>query len=374
MIDWTFYIRRYRRFEHHTFKEVAMQYFLPNDLRELVSIVEVEHEVFDLTTGGLYNPEINRPHQQGEISGFIVENSVLWPSVGAIRTSGGKLIAESFFNETSRNLALKRGYTKRFPSIRVHGAVATIGHLYRNYYHRWADSIPRIYALYHPCIRLFGNVKLFIDKRFTPEEMHVIQHLVPRNVNVISVDPPVRVQADQCIHLPYLSTNRVYQSKWFNASAGFLPIECLNWMREQVYALMGIHPKEPFRKLFVTRRYAKLRRLLNEEEVATHLKRHGFEVVALELMPFHEQVQRFAEAKIIVAQHGAGLINLIFAQSSRVLEILSNQDQQIFFRYISEALGFPHIQLPLNGKNKNANVVLPIDLLKKTISELSGEH
>ena len=330
--------------------------------------------MFDFTTGGLYNPSMNRPFQRGEIRGFIVEDSFLWPGVGAIRTSSGKLIAESFFDETCRDLALKRGYTKRFPLIRVRGTVTSIGHLYRNYYHRWADSIPRIYALFHPRLQLFDHIKLFIDKRFTDEEKNIIKHLVPKNVQIIIIDSAVRVHADICIHLPFLSTDRTGHSKWFNASAGFLPNECLDWMRKEVYELMQIQPVEPFRKLYVTRRYAKLRRLLNEEEVATHLQQNGFELVALEMMPLHEQVQRFAEAKIIVAQHGAGLINLIFAQSSIIIEILSDQNRLIFFKLISESRGLHHVQWPLNGKDKNDDVVVPIALLNKKILELIEEH
>jgi hypothetical protein len=370
MTDWTQYIRRYRWLEHRSPKEILLRLLTPRGWDRLTSIQRVTHNTFELQKSKLYDPENGRAHQRGAIRGFIVRDGVLWPGVGAIRTESGKLIAESFFDETSRRLALERGYTGQFPTVQADGAAATLGHLYRNYYHRWGDSIPRIYALHHPVLRKFETITLYVDDRFTDEEMNVICHLAPDNVAIASVDPATRVCADCCIHLPFLSTDRVDHSKWFNASAGFLPTECLNWLREQVYSLFDIDLDEPYRKLYVTRRNAKVRRLLNEEEVAAHLRERGFEVVALETLPLRKQIRRFAEAEMIVAQHGAGLVNLLFAQDPRVLEVCSDEDRQIFFRLISEARGFPHLQLHRNGADKNADVRLPIPELEDGLSRL----
>jgi capsular polysaccharide biosynthesis protein len=346
---------------------------MPKDWRRLASIQTVQHEAFDLQDGGLYDPANNSPHQRGGIRGFIVRDGVLWPGVGAIRTGSRTLIAETFFDETSRRLALERGHAGKFPTVRTEGAAATLGHLYRNYYHRWADSIPRIYSLHHPALRALETVILYVDDRFSDEEMRVIRHLVPDNVTVAQVEPTTRVRADLCVHLPFLSTDRVDHSKWFTASAGFLPAECLDWLREQVYALFGLNPEEPFRKLYVTRRNAKVRRFLNEEEVAGYLRERGFEVVALETLPLQEQVRRFAEAEVVVAQHGAGLVNLLFAQAPRVLEVCSDADRQIFFRLISKARGFPHLQIHRDGTDKNADVELPIAELEDGLTKLKEE-
>jgi capsular polysaccharide biosynthesis protein len=120
----------------------------------------------------------------------------------------------------------------------------------------------------------------------------------------------------------------------------------------------------------VTRRNAKVRRFLNEEEVAAHLRGRGFEVVALETLSLREQIRRFAEAEIVVAQHGAGLVNLLFARAPRVLEVCSDADRQIFFRLISEARGFPHLQVHRNGDDKNDDVVLPLSELEEGLEAL----
>jgi capsular polysaccharide biosynthesis protein len=110
-----------------------------------------------------------------------------------------------------------------------------------------------------------------------------------------------------------------------------------------------------------------VRRVRNEPEVADYLTDRGFEVVALEERPFREQVQLFAEAEVVVAQHGAGLINLLFAQSPRVLEILSDQDRQIYFSLISKSRGFIHEQWPMDGTDKNDDVTVPVDGLQDAL-------
>ena len=369
-MNWHTYLRGLRRFERHSAKEILLQQVLPSDWERVVPLAQTDHEVFDLADSELYDPDRNCPHQRGGIQGFLLEDGVLWPALGAIRTNEGQLVEESFFDDTSRTLALERGYTNRFPRIDDHGVAATLGHFYRNYYHRWADSIPRIYALYHPAIQRYDTVRLYIDDRFSEDELRVIRHLVPGNVEVETTDSATRVRAARCVHLPYLSSDRVGHSKWFEASVGFLPLECLDWLREEMYALTELRPAEPFRKLYVTRRNAKVRRLINEEEVAGYLRKRGFEVVALEKYPLREQVQLFAEAALVVAQHGAGLVNLLFSRDVRVLEVCSDEDRQIFFRLLSEARGFPHLQLHRDGEDKNADVTLPISELEEGLETL----
>lgn len=368
---WLKYLRKYRRFERHSIKEVVLQKLLPDDWTRQVALEQVEHRVFDLAASELYDPARNRPHQRGRIQGFVVREGILWPAVGAIRTRDGALIEESFFDEDSRRFATEKGYVRTFPVVEASGAAATLGHVYRNFYHRFADSIPRIYALHHPAVRQLGPVRLYVDDRFTEDEMRIIRHLVPDDVDVVPVDAAVRVRAARCIHLPYMSSDRTGHSKWFNASLGFLPTEYLNWFRGAVYDVLEVHPPAtPHRKLYVTRRNAKVRRLINEEDVAAHLEARGFDVVALEAYPLREQVRLFAEAEVVVAQHGAGLTNLLYAQAPRVLEIMSDKDRQIFFRLLSESRGFSHVQLHRDGADKNDDVYVPIGKLAERLASL----
>jgi capsular polysaccharide biosynthesis protein len=137
--------------------------------------------------------------------------------------------------------------------------------------------------------------------------------------------------------------------------------------------VFDVDPDPSHRKLYVTRRNAKVRRLTNEDEVADYLSERGFDVVALETLPQREQIKRFAEAQFVVAQHGAGLTNLLYARDASVLEIMSDEDKLIFYRLISESLGHPHRQLHMDGNNKNDDVYLPIGRLAEALDELEAE-
>ncbi len=74
-------------------------------------------------------------------------------------------------------------------------------------------------------------------------------------------------------------------------------------------------------KIFISRRKALGRRIINENEVIKALEPLGFTTYILEEMSYIEQVKLFAQAKVIIAPHGAGLTNLIFADNPIIVEL-----------------------------------------------------
>ena len=76
------------------------------------------------------------------------------------------------------------------------------------------------------------------------------------------------------------------------------------------------------RRLYLSRAQATRRHLVNEAELLPVLEAFDVRPVQLEAYSIPEQVRLFREAEWIVAPHGAGLTNLLFApRSVRVLEI-----------------------------------------------------
>lgn len=79
-------------------------------------------------------------------------------------------------------------------------------------------------------------------------------------------------------------------------------------------------------RIFVSRKHARRRRLLNEEEISAALLVNGFSLVHTENVPFLEQVELFRRAKVVVGLHGAGLSNLVFASpGTKVVEIVPDR-------------------------------------------------
>ncbi|MBC7923139.1 MAG: glycosyltransferase family 61 protein, partial [Ferruginibacter sp.] len=78
------------------------------------------------------------------------------------------------------------------------------------------------------------------------------------------------------------------------------------------------------KRLYVSRRHAPNRRVVNEEAVVRLLTSLGFEVVTTETMSVVEQASRFADAGCVVAPHGAGLTNLVFCSpGTKVVDVFS---------------------------------------------------
>ena len=76
------------------------------------------------------------------------------------------------------------------------------------------------------------------------------------------------------------------------------------------------------RRLFISRKMASARRILNEDALAPILAKFDIEVICLENYSFEAQVQLCQEAHLLIGTHGAGLTNGIFMpEGSQVIEI-----------------------------------------------------
>lgn len=83
-------------------------------------------------------------------------------------------------------------------------------------------------------------------------------------------------------------------------------------------------PAASHRRVYLSRRNAKGRRIRNEKELIHRLSAFGFQSVRLEERSFLDQVGIFKGADIIVAPHGAGLSHVAFCrQDAALVELFS---------------------------------------------------
>ncbi|MBV8517133.1 MAG: glycosyltransferase family 61 protein [Acidobacteria bacterium] len=94
------------------------------------------------------------------------------------------------------------------------------------------------------------------------------------------------------------------------------------------------------RKLFISRRDAERRRLINEDAVWALLQPRGYERVRMETLSFAEQIALLREAAVVVALHGAGLANMLFARDGlQVVELSDVTFPNPQFYALAAALG-----------------------------------
>jgi hypothetical protein len=80
------------------------------------------------------------------------------------------------------------------------------------------------------------------------------------------------------------------------------------------------------KRIYISRRSASYRRVINEADLELILKRFGFQIFECESMRFDEQISLFKGAEIVCGPHGAGLTNIAFCQKgASVLEIAMDE-------------------------------------------------
>ena len=111
---------------------------------------------------------------------------------------------------------------------------------------------------------------------------------------------------------------------------------------------VGLSPDSPkdARRIYISRRKVRHRRLLNEQELEPLCAKFGFETVFPEDMPIGEQVRLFRSSSIVMGVKGAALTNVMFCHPGSRLIVLSPSDNpDPFFWNIATAKGMAYSEL-----------------------------
>jgi len=112
------------------------------------------------------------------------------------------------------------------------------------------------------------------------------------------------------------------------------------WLRAKLASHSA--PPDPARALvYASRREQSKRRLLNEVQVEEVLAQQGFRVIVPGEMTVQEQIAAFSCARVVVAPHGAGLANMVFAPPGASMVEITNSAivHMDEFRYLCKAAG-----------------------------------
>lgn len=105
--------------------------------------------------------------------------------------------------------------------------------------------------------------------------------------------------------------------------------------------LRAVGPASPRRRrIYVSRSDAPDRRIANEPDLVAVLAEFGFETVTLSGLTLAEQIRLFQSADVVVAPHGAGTTNVLFAPNDCVvLELMGPTIHSWSFMVIASTLG-----------------------------------
>jgi capsular polysaccharide biosynthesis protein len=196
-----------------------------------------------------------------------------------------------------------------------------------NYYHWMHDTLTRLYAASERLPR-------------------TTRYIVPADLSPLQRETLRLVGLDDEQLVPFAG-DEVWQLEVLHfapptTSSGSDRRDADLWVRDRILEGFGITPASTGRRLFVSRRMARRRRLVNEEAVEACLRGYGFETCIAESLSLREQVATFAQADAVVSTHGAGFTNMLFSPPGlRVLDMLepAKSHQAYVFWAMAEELG-----------------------------------
>jgi len=141
----------------------------------------------------------------------------------------------------------------------------------------------------------------------------------------------------------------------------------LQWLRQRMRKnIKDSGTTRDASRIYISRSDASDRRVVNEKELMDRLSERGFERYLLSKLSVAEQVELFSEAEIVVAPHGAGLTNVLFADGVKIVELLPEDDIRDHYYRLANKLGFDYSCVLCNpvGKDLSADVDRIDDLVE----------
>ncbi|QHT67122.1 glycosyltransferase family 61 protein [Rhodocytophaga rosea] len=291
----------------------------------------------------------------------------------AIISHDNKLIGDISFNyneskiiSAELNTIFKQNYYST--PKKIQGTVFTLltgGAGLNNYFHWLIDSLPRIHLLKKS--GYFDQIDWFLVPSYRlPYQKDTLGLLGITKDKIIEGDKYPHIQAETIIASTAPRGNHTIIPVWV---CDFLRSNFLNSQKK---------PQHNYRYVYISRKDSAIRHITNEEALWALLKNYNFNKLVLNEVTFEEQINVFAFAEMIIAPHGAGLINLVFCnRGTTVLEIFASGYVKATYYDLSRKTGLNYLYLICPSKKvKTAkkgmklDIVVELDKIKSILDEL----
>lgn len=180
-----------------------------------------------------------------------------------------------------------------------------------NYYHWMLEFLPKLSAFLEPpssdFVELFQGGRILLPHPINTWMRQSLEMLGVAEDRILLTKSD-HIQAEQLLFFPTIG-------KLYNP-----PRWALDWLRTRFFPFMNHSPNQK-KRIFVSRRKARARNVINEDQVMAYLSDYGFEAYVLEDMSLAEQIDLFSQAEVVVGPHGAGFTNMVFATDAILIEI-----------------------------------------------------
>ncbi len=232
----------------------------------------------------------------------------VWPGSGVLRRQDGAIEIEPIWIKNHLNdCGDFHSKWSWFPK-RLRGRYFNLSLFWwQNYYHWHCDVLTRLVG---------------VLPKLEPDVQIILPRLNAWQTRSLEL---AGLPLDRCVQFtgkrPWTVERLVYASPV--AMTGDHEPESLGRVRNIIRQKLGGEPTQRgWRKLYLTRKSAPARRIVNEEELLPLLLQRGFEVVDCGALTFEKQVRLFSEAQCVIGPHGASFTNILWSPAGlKVFEI-----------------------------------------------------
>ena len=236
-----------------------------------------------------------------------------------------------------------------------------------NYHHWTVDLLPRAGLAIRAGYVLQDFDHVLIKDRGLPYQREGLRRLGIDEGKIIRVTNDLHLQADTLVVPSVRHDNtRVSPDDVRFTRSLYLPEEP--------------KPTTAKRRLYVSRRDASFRRVLNEADLMSLLRQHGFEEVAMSKMSVAEQAKLFSEAAVLIGPNGSAFANLVFANPAcHVIEFFAPGWVVGYNWMLSELIGLDYTAIVGEGprppegtlpREIKQDMLLDLAKLKTTLEQL----
>jgi len=246
-------------------------------------------------------------------------------------------------------------------------SVLLAAHNSHNFYHWHFDLMPCLSLIEASGITLSEVDHFLLDQKNSGFQAQILKSAG------VSEDQIRYIDVEQC----HVTCEKMIMWRTYNSQGMSQSHRHLDWMRRTYLKQANILSSEGSRtpdRIAVRRT---VRGFTNADEVYEKLESKGYYCVLLEELPYHEQVALFANAKQVVAPHGAGLTLLAYCKPGTIVHEYYADHVQPCFWSLASALNLEYhnyncsevTDKALSNSNKNLGIRLTktIDVTMKQL-------
>lgn len=234
---------------------------------------------------------------------------------------GAFVVADVFDNDPGWKCLLKN-YLKTLPEIlhiknkaNLPNAIWVMNAGTSNLFHWLFDILQKLEFLENSAFEAIKpNFKVIMPNQ-RPQFM--TETLKPFNLDYFMPEGGQLVKIEKMILLPNI------------APTGNFRVDMVNKVRAKLkkHFSATLDPANVVKRVYITRKNAKFRKIINENDIFPMIIKNGFQVVDMDELPFGKQVEIMLNSEMLISLHGAGLSHMMWMiDGAKVMEVRARGD------------------------------------------------